>query len=975
VRTVFISYSHKDEVWKDRIVTHLGVLAQEGKIETWDDRRIAGGDDWQPEIENAIQACDTALLLISADFLTSKFILGREVPQLLARRAQQGLRVIPLIVCPCAWTEITWLKGIQARPKDGKALLSISNSEAEEALAALAKEIMRLSAGLETTHHVQGRHYVAPPPENIYLAKLPKTGSEFFGRENELKILDQAWTDTGRTHIVEFVAFGGVGKTALVKRWIENIKLNQWQGARRVYGWSFYSQGTSDGRQASEDPFLADALAWFKVKHDPTASAWDKGRLLADEIGRERTLFIIDGIEPLQYAPGPLGGQLRAPGLQVLLGQLASAGHPGLCIVTTRETIKDLTEHEHSSGSNHGTVLKYDLGNLSDSDGARLLFHLGINRCGAGMINSADDDELIKASHEVQGHALTLRLLGCYIVKAYNADLRKRDHVKFSKADDKIQGGHAFKMLAAYEKWLDEAGEDAKRGLSVLRLLGLFDRPADAVCIVALRKQPVIEGLTEALVGIDEENWNCALSSLEECGLISSLNPHSVYPNHQSALDTHPLIREYFAKQLREKNPDAWREGHRRLHEFLTTSTKDKPNPTLEELQPLYQAVSHGCKAGMYEETRAKVYRDRILKGTGNDGFYSTRKLGAFGADLGAVACFFVEPWKKLSPVLAEPAQAWLLNQAAVRLRALGRLREAVEPMRVGLELRIAQKDWENATISASNLSELELTLGDCTSAVSDARKSVEFADKSEDKFHRMGKRTTLADSLHQAGQMDEAQLFFREAEKIQVEHQPEYPLLYSLPGFRYCDLLLSESERAAWQIVFNPRSAIPNPKLRDSCREIEKRAQKTLEWAEAVETASLLTIALDHLTLGRTSLYLSVLDTTDSSSHESAIKNTELAVNGLRASGTQFNIPLGLLTRSLLRFIQNNLSGSQADLSEAQQIAERGSMQLHLAEVHLHRGRLFKDKAELAKARAIIEKCGYWRRKEELEDAEGIIG
>jgi hypothetical protein len=57
MRKVFISYSHKDEPWKDRVVTHLGVLAQEGKLEIWDDRRIAGGDDWLPGIEKSIQTC------------------------------------------------------------------------------------------------------------------------------------------------------------------------------------------------------------------------------------------------------------------------------------------------------------------------------------------------------------------------------------------------------------------------------------------------------------------------------------------------------------------------------------------------------------------------------------------------------------------------------------------------------------------------------------------------------------------------------------------------------------------------------------------------------------------------------------------------------------------------------------------------------------------------------------------------------
>lgn len=63
-----------------------------------------------------------------------------------------------------------------------------------------------------------------------------------------------------------------------------------------------------------------------------------------------------------------------------------------------------------------------------------------------------------------------------------------------------------------------------------------------------------------------------------------------------------------------------------------------------------------------------------------------------------------------------------------------------------------------------------------------------------------------------------------------------------------------------------------------------------------------------------------------------------------------------------------------RADLDEAWEIAERGSVRLHMADVDLHGGRLFRDKDELAKARALIEECGYWRRREELEDAEKAI-
>ena len=72
--TIFISYSHVDEEWKDRLIRQLNVLASEEHFKVWDDRRIAAGDDWYPEIEAAVNTASVAILLISEDFLTSSFI-------------------------------------------------------------------------------------------------------------------------------------------------------------------------------------------------------------------------------------------------------------------------------------------------------------------------------------------------------------------------------------------------------------------------------------------------------------------------------------------------------------------------------------------------------------------------------------------------------------------------------------------------------------------------------------------------------------------------------------------------------------------------------------------------------------------------------------------------------------------------------------------------------------------------------------
>ena len=139
--SVFISYSHKDEEWKNRLETHLRVLEMQEMLNVWEDRQIEAGDDWYPEIENAINNASIAILMISANFLTSKFIVGEEVPKLLERRKKEGIRVIPVIVKPCTWTRVQWLSKIQARPKDGRALSAGSEYQIDADLSALAEEI------------------------------------------------------------------------------------------------------------------------------------------------------------------------------------------------------------------------------------------------------------------------------------------------------------------------------------------------------------------------------------------------------------------------------------------------------------------------------------------------------------------------------------------------------------------------------------------------------------------------------------------------------------------------------------------------------------------------------------------------------------------------------------------------------------------------------------------------------------------
>ena len=177
-----------------------------------------------------------------------------------------------------------------------------------------------------------------------------------------------------------------------------------------------------------------------------------------------------------------------------------AAFNTGLCVITTRTPIADIADYERTS------ALRRNLEQLSSDAGAKLLQTLGVR---------GDEAELRSASDEFRGHCLALTLLGSYLTDAYNGDVRQREEVSARLARDLRQGAHARKVMESYQTWLGEGPE-----LSVIRMLGLFDRPADEKAIGVLLKSPAIPGLTESLTGLSSSEWRAILSMLRRTRLL-----------------------------------------------------------------------------------------------------------------------------------------------------------------------------------------------------------------------------------------------------------------------------------------------------------------------------------------------------------------------------------------------------------------------------------------------------------------------
>jgi len=275
---------------------------------------------------------------------------------------------------------------------------------------------------------------------------------------------------------------------------------------RRIFGWSFYSQGQRE-HTVSADLFIDAALRFFGDPNPSAGSPWDKGQRLAALVNQQPTILALDGIEPLQSTIED--GKVNDPALDTLLRELVY-GMNGLCLLTSRVNLPDIPLSDvaweppprgDTSSSAPSTpprdaaweprprgdtvgALRVNLERLSTEAGRHLLREAGVK----GM-----DSELDAAVEEYEGHALALVLLGEYLVKFLDADIAKRDLIP--PFPDKTRAGrHAFRIMEAYDKALAGDGMESER--SLLRMVGLFDRPADKACLHALRQPPTIEGVT-----------------------------------------------------------------------------------------------------------------------------------------------------------------------------------------------------------------------------------------------------------------------------------------------------------------------------------------------------------------------------------------------------------------------------------------------------------------------------------------------
>lgn len=142
---IFIGYSRQDLAWWLKLMRHLRIFELSDDLSIWSDSRIKPGSNWSKEILKAIDDAHLAILLVSADFLSSNFIMKVEVPRILNRYRDAELRVVPLLVEDCPWQDVNWLAELQMRPWDAVPLAAKRRAIRETELAKVAREILAIA--------------------------------------------------------------------------------------------------------------------------------------------------------------------------------------------------------------------------------------------------------------------------------------------------------------------------------------------------------------------------------------------------------------------------------------------------------------------------------------------------------------------------------------------------------------------------------------------------------------------------------------------------------------------------------------------------------------------------------------------------------------------------------------------------------------------------------------------------------------
>jgi tetratricopeptide (TPR) repeat protein len=636
----------------------------------------------------------------------------------------------------------------------------------------------------------------------------------FVGRIDMLETITQ-WYKNPDVRIGGLIGWGGVGKSALVRKWYEELEANNIQ-PDGIFWWGFY-------RNAFLEQFLNALLRYVsggQIEPDTIKGTWEKTERIKEYIGQGTYLIILDGLEQMQKAEsGDEFGKMIHRELAELLHYLADVPKAGgMCLITTRFVLKDLDEWDGKGYESRPIV------DLSVPDALLMLDKRGVK---------GSDEEMTEVIKRYKGHALSLTSLAGYLSRYYDGDIKETPDIEFVFGD-KERFKDVNKLI---EKYAEKMSEVERVFLNMFSLFRQDVTERDFAGV--FRKE--IEGtkFNDVVVKMSKLDFKDLVGGLVDWRLIS-------YDETEKTYSTHPLIKTYFESDFGEKEK---RQCHKRIYEYIGGYAAERPN-TLEEMQPLFEQVYHGCAAGLYDEVYDNIYVAKI--GGQPAGYKITQKLGAEETDLSLVRNFFPESDLSQMPLVSKKRdQSWLLAEAGLALLNTGRPKGAEELISKHNEIRIELEDWVNASQGYQNLADLQFRIGEIESGLDSVKKALEMSEKAKNDRKIRNSRAYLGWILYLLGKTEEAQEMFCQADELCIKVGGGR--LFSWWGVFYTDFFISIkrideafevnrqnleiSKRNNWPDVISRchRCLGAIERARGNYEEAENHLQKALEIARKV--------------------------------------------------------------------------------------------------------------------------------------------
>jgi hypothetical protein len=384
----------------------------------------------------------------------------------------------------------------------------------------------------------------------------------FVGRKEMLETITD-WYTNPKVRIGALIGWGGVGKSAIVRRWYDTRDSNAIK-PDGIFWWGFY-------RNAYLEQFLNALLRYVsqgEIEPKTIKSTWEKTERIKEYIHQGTYLIILDGLEQMQKsASGDEFGKMIHLECTEMLHYLADVPK-GLCLITTRYPLKDLDEWYERG------YKKLSLIDLSIPDSLLMLRRRGVK---------GSDEKLTEVINRYKGHALSLTSVAGYLNRYYDGDIKQAPEVEFILGD-RERFKDVNKLLRKYAEKMSESER------IFLNIFSLFRNEVTENDFAGLFQREIEDTkFNKVLVNMNKLNFRDLITGLVDWRLIS-------YDETKKTYTTHPLIKGYFESDFDDTNKKLC---HKRIYQYFGESAPMQPE-TLEEMQPLFeQGLSWLCSRAL----------------------------------------------------------------------------------------------------------------------------------------------------------------------------------------------------------------------------------------------------------------------------------------------------------------------------------------------------------------------------------------